>query len=131
MEEFIIIEALFKVILSISTCLSVSVSDDIISLFRNIWIYINSTIITAPSMMIPKSMAPILIKLASILKIFIKVIANNKLKGITDETTSPERKLPSNKTTIKMTIKEPKIKFSATVVVVFSIRLLRYKNPLI
>ena len=62
---------------------------------------------------------------------FIKVIANNKLKGITEATTNPERKLPSKSTTIKMTIKEPIIQFSATVVVVFLISSLRSKNPLI
>tara|TARA_Y100001963_G_scaffold142109_1_gene211199 strand:- start:280 stop:471 length:192 start_codon:yes stop_codon:yes gene_type:complete len=61
---------------------------------------------------------------------FISEMANNKLNGITDATTKPERKLPSNNTTTNMTIKDPKIKFSDTVKVVLPISSLRYKNPL-
>ena len=57
-------------------------------------------------------------------------IANNKHSGITDATTNPERQFPSNKTTTKITIKQPKIKFSATVNVVFPTNSLRSKNPL-
>ena len=75
-------------------------------------------------------MAPKLIKLASILKIFINEIAKSKHSGITEATTKPERQLPNNKTTTKITIKQPKIKFSATVNVVFPTNSLRSKKPL-
>ncbi|MNF45272.1 hypothetical protein D3C84_264000 [compost metagenome] len=82
-------------------------------------------------MIIPKSMAPKLIKLASMPKIFINEIANNKHSGMTEATTNPERQLPNNRTTTKITIKHPKIKFSATVKVVFPTSSLRSRNPLI
>ncbi|MNS18955.1 hypothetical protein D3C72_506620 [compost metagenome] len=82
-------------------------------------------------MIIPKSMAPKLIKLASMPKIFINEIANNKQSGMTEATTNPERQLPNNRTTTKITIKHPRIKFSATVKVVFPTSSLRSRNPLI
>ena len=91
----------------------------------------NSTMMTAPSMMIPKSMAPKLIKLASTLNKYIMDKANNKLKGMTEATTSPERKLPSNKTTTNTTIRQPKTRFSTMVSVVRPINSDRSKNPLI
>ena len=58
-------------------------------------------------------------------------IANNKQSGITDATTNPERQLPNNSTTTKITIKQPRIKFSATVKVVLPTNSLRSKKPLI
>ena len=58
-------------------------------------------------------------------------MANSKHNGITEATTNPERQFPSNKTTTKITIKQPKIKFSATVKVVFPTNSLRSKKPLI
>ena len=76
-------------------------------------------------------MAPKLIKLASMPKIFMNEMANNKQSGITEATTNPERQFPNNKTTTKITIKQPKIKFSATVKVVFPTNSLRSKNPFI
>ncbi|MNE21824.1 hypothetical protein D3C80_1150020 [compost metagenome] len=76
-------------------------------------------------------MAPKLIKLASMPKIFINEIANNKQSGMTEATTNPERQLPNNRTTTKITIKHPRIKFSATVKVVFPTSSLRSRNPLI
>ena len=130
MAEFIIFEALFNVIWSISDCFASFVSDFSFSLSVIILKAINSTIITAPSIIIPKSIAPRLIKLASTPKMFIIEMANNKLNGITEATTKPERKLPSNKTTTKMTINDPKIRFSDTVKVVLPISSLRSKNPL-
>ena len=90
-----------------------------------------STIITAPSMMMPKSMAPKLIRLASTPNKYIMASANNKLKGITEATTSPERKLPSSKTTTNTTIKQPKTRFSTMVKVVRPINSERSKKPLI
>ena len=91
---------------------------------------INSTMITAPSMMIPKSMAPKLIKLASTPKIFIRINAKNKHNGMTDATTSPERRFPSSNTTTKMTIKHPKMRFSLIVKLVFAINSLRSRKAL-
>ena len=82
-------------------------------------------------MIIPKSIAPKLIKLASTPNKYIMEIANNKLSGITDATTNPERKFPSNKTTTKITISDPKIRFSETVNVVFPINSLRSKKGFI
>ncbi len=81
-------------------------------------------------MIIPKSMAPRLIKLASTPKRFIMEMANNKLIGITEATTKPERQFPKSKTTTKITIREPKIKFSATVKVVLFISSVLSKKPL-
>ena len=92
---------------------------------------INSTIITAPSIIIPKSIAPKLIKLASTPKIFIRESANNIQSGITEATTSPDLKLPSSSITTKRTIKKPNIKFSAIVKVVLPINSLLSKKALI
>ena len=60
-----------------------------------------------------------------------KEMANSKHNGITEATTKPERQFPNNKTTTKITIKQPKIRFSATVNVVFPTNSLLSKNPLI
>ena len=80
--------------------------------------------------MIPKSIAPRLIRLASMPNIRISEIANNRERGITDATTSPERKLPNNRTTTNITIRHPKIRFSATVKVVLATSSLRSKKAL-
>ncbi|MCY1367658.1 hypothetical protein D9M69_546020 [compost metagenome] len=74
-----------------------------------------STIITAPSTMIPKSIAPKLIRLPLTPKSRIMAIANSKASGITEATTSPARQFPSSKTNIKMTISAPSIKLVCTV----------------
>ncbi len=87
--------------------------------------------ITAPSMIIPKSMAPKLIKFASTSKMYIREIAKSKLNGMTEATTRPERTFPNSKTTTKITIRHPKIKFSVIVKVVRAINSERSKNPLI
>ena len=62
---------------------------------------------------------------------FINEIANNKHNGITEATTKPERQLPNSKTTTKITIRHPKIRFSATVKVVFPTNSLLSKKPFI
>ena len=131
MAEFIILEALFKVILSISELWSAFDIPSILPLWVTIWKAINSTIITEPSMIIPKSIAPRLIKLASTPNTFIIEIANSKLNGITEATTKPERQFPNSKTTTNMTINDPKMRFSATVNVVLSISSVRSKKALI
>ncbi len=82
-------------------------------------------------MIIPKSIAPKLIKLASTPKIYMSESANNKHSGITEATTNPERIFPRSSTTTKITIKQPKIRFSAMVKVVFPISSLLSKNGFI
>ncbi len=51
--------------------------------------------------------------------------------GITEATTNPERRFPKSRTTTKITIKHPKIKFSAIVKVVLLISSLRSRKALI
>ncbi len=84
--------------------------------------------ITAPSTMIPKSIAPKDIKFAHTPNCFIKINANNRDKGITEAVIKPPRKLPNNNTKTKITISEPSIKFFSTVLVVLPINSLRLKN---
>ncbi len=131
MAELSILSVLFKVILSISFFLSDGFNCCKKLAFCEILKEINSTMITAPSMIIPKSMAPKLIKLASILKTYIIDKVKSKLNGMIEAITSPERILPNNNTTMKITIKLPKIKFSSTVKVVLPIKSLLSKKPLI
>ena len=90
-----------------------------------------STMMTAPSMIIPKSIAPKLIRLASTPKMYIIESAKSKLNGITEATTRPERKLPKSKTTTNTTIRQPRSRFSVIVNVVRPINSDRSKNPLI
>ena len=76
-------------------------------------------------------MAPKLIKFASTSKRDIIKIAKSKLSGITEATTKPERKLPNSRTTTKITIRQPKVKFSVTVKVVLFISSLLSRKALI
>ena len=85
----------------------------------------NSTIITAPSIIIPKSRAPRLIRLASIPKTYIMEIVKSNASGIIDAITNAERTLPSNTITIKITIRQPSTRFSTTVNEVLEINSLR------
>ena len=117
--------------LSRSACCSDVVILESSALFLVTLNAMNSTMITAPSMMMPKSMAPKLIKLASTPKMYISESANNKQSGITDATTNPDLKFPSNRTTTKITIKQPRMRFSVTVKVVLAISSLRSKKALI
>ena len=82
-------------------------------------------------MIIPKSIAPKLMRLASTPKIYMRESAKSNDMGITEATTKPERRFPKSKTTTKTTIKHPSIRFSAMVKVVFSISSLRSKKALI
>jgi hypothetical protein len=70
---------------------------------------------TAPSIIIPKSIAPRLIKLASIPKYSLMKFANNKHNGITDATNQARTPITKQQHNDKITIKHPKIRFSATV----------------
>ena len=74
-----------------------------------------STIITAPSTINPKSIAPRLIKFPLTPKTRINETANNMESGITEATINPALKLPKNKTSTKITISAPSIKFFSTV----------------
>ena len=89
---------------------------------------VDSTIITAPSTIIPKSIAPKLIRLAHTLNTFIKINANSKDSGIVEATIKPPRQLPNKKMRTKITIKAPSIRFVATVEVVSPINLLLSKR---
>ena len=71
--------------------------------------------ITAPSTINPKSIAPKLIRLADIPNQFIMETANNIAKGITEATIKPARQLPNIITKIKMTISPPSSKLVLTV----------------
>ena len=84
-----------------------------------------STMITAPSTIIPKSMAPRLIRFAQTPVAFIKMNANNKDKGIREAVINPPLKLPSKNTNTNTTINAPSIRFLATVLVVLPINSLR------
>jgi hypothetical protein len=57
-------------------------------------------------------------------------IVNNRHNGITEAITKLARQLPSKIKTTKMTIKQPKMRFSAMVNVVLFTNSLLSKNPL-
>ena len=87
-----------------------------------------STMITAPSTINPKSMAPRLIRLPLTPKIFIMVTAKSKARGITEATTRPARKLPIKSTKMNTTIKAPSRRFFSTVPMALSTSLVRSRN---
>ena len=87
-------------------------------------------IITAPSTKIPKSKAPRLIRFAQTSKIYIIIKAKSNAKGMVDATIKPPRKLPKKITKTKITISAPIPRFSATVLVVLLIILLRSRKGL-
>ena len=80
----------------------------------------NSAMITAPSMMIPKSRAPRLIRLASIPNINIMEMVKSSASGMMEVITSAERILPSRSSTVSMTMSAPSTRFSTTVREVFA-----------
>ena len=82
-------------------------------------------------MIIPKSSAPRLIRLASMPKINIMERVKNNASGIMEAITNAERKLPSSNNTTRNTMMQPKIRFSKTVVVVLPISSLRSRIGLI
>ena len=88
---------------------------------------VDSTIITAPSIIRPKSNAPKLIKFPETPNTFMSEMAINIANGMTDATMSPARKFPSKRTKTKMTIKAPSIKFLVTVEIARSTRSVRSK----
>ena len=129
--EFIISEAPAIVILFLCSCRSAKEDSPDVSRFLASLKAINSTMITAPSIMIPKSIAPKLIRLASTSKRYIMERANSSDKGITEAMTNPERRLPRIRTTAKMTIRKPRSRFSVTVEVVLAMSSLRSRKALI
>ena len=82
-------------------------------------------------MIIPKSSAPRLIRLASMPKINIMERVKNNASGIMEAITNAERKLPSSNNTTRNTMMQPKIRFSKTVNVVLPISSLRSRIGLI
>ncbi|MNS45849.1 hypothetical protein D3C72_783270 [compost metagenome] len=87
-----------------------------------------STIITAPSTINPKSIAPKLMRLPDTPKKFISVMAKSIARGITEATTKPARRFPNNNTKTKMTISAPSARFFETVFIALSTNLVRSKN---
>ena len=79
-------------------------------------------------MIIPKSIAPKLIRFAQTSNTFIKINANSNESGIVDATINPPRQFPNRKTNIKMTINAPSIKLVVTVLVVLAIKELLSKK---
>ena len=86
-----------------------------------------SVIITAPSTIRPKSMAPKLIRLAEIPNTFIIEIANSIANGMTEATIRPARQLPSISTRIKTTIRPPSNRLVLTVPIAVATNLSRTK----
>ena len=121
--ELIIRLALPPTALSICAC---------VSLLFSFWVDRKckdaSTIITAPSTISPKSIAPRLIRLALTPNKFINDNANNKDKGIAEATIKPALKFPKNNTSINITINAPSIRFVLTVLMARSIRLVLSKK---
>ena len=96
---FLILEADTKTSLSISCCVSLFID------FRKPkWCKVASTIITAPSTIKPKSIAPKLIKLALTPKTFIIPKANSIDNGIAEATIKPALKFPKKTTNTNTTI---------------------------
>ncbi len=87
-----------------------------------------STMITAPSTRIPKSIAPRLIRFAQTPNRFIMINEKSKASGMVEATNKPPRKLPKKTTRTKITISAPSERFSATVDVVLFISLLRSRK---
>ena len=79
-----------------------------------------SIMTTEPSTMIPKSMAPRLIRLPLMPAIRMATKAIIMDKGMAAATISPPRKLPSNSSRIINTRSPPSARFFATVTMVFS-----------
>ena len=87
-----------------------------------------STIMTAPSTINPKSIAPKLIRLPDTPNRFMSEKAKSRASGITEATISPALKLPSKSSKTKMTIKAPSIRFLLTVPMALSTSLDRSKK---
>ena len=76
---------------SSSICACVSLAPRYLSLLMPMWWHTASTMMTAPSTISPKSIAPRLIRFPLTPKSFIMPNANSMDSGITEATTSPAR----------------------------------------
>ena len=83
----------------------------------------DSTMITAPSTINPKSIAPKLIRFPLTPNSRIMEMANKSASGITEATIIPARQFPNNSTNTKTTINAPSIRFVLIVLTVWSISL--------
>ncbi|MNS72844.1 hypothetical protein D3C72_1062640 [compost metagenome] len=89
------------------------------------WCIVASTMITAPSTIKPKSIAPRLIRFALTPKTFIIPNAKSIASGMAEATISPARKFPRNSTSTKITINAPSIRFFSTVPIALPTRSVR------
>jgi len=78
-------------------------------------LFICAAVMTAPSTINPKSIAPKLIRLAEIPNIFIMETAKSIDSGMTEATIKPALQFPSINTKMKMTINPPSNKLVLTV----------------
>ncbi|KAF5039055.1 hypothetical protein DSECCO2_547930 [anaerobic digester metagenome] len=118
--DFIILVAPSKDIESIKSSLFSLLRNSKSLLLLSILSAIYSTIITAPSIIIPKSSAPRLIRFASTPKMNIIDIVNKRERGIMEVITSADLMFPRSSSTVSITINAPSIRFSTTVNVVFA-----------
>ena len=77
-----------------------------------------STTTTAPSTMMPKSIAPRLIRFADTSNAFIAVIMQSADSGIAAATIRPARRLPTSSSSMTTTSTAPLLMFSTTVSIV-------------
>ncbi len=92
------------------------------------WCIVASTIITAPSTIKPKSIAPRLIRFPDTPKVYMSATAKSIASGITEATISPARRLPRKSTSTTITISAPSIRFFSTVPMVRPTSSLRSRN---
>ena len=92
------------------------------------WCIVASTIITAPSTIRPKSMAPSDIRLADTPNNCIMPSAKSIESGIAEATINPARRLPRNSTSTKTTISAPSIRLVCTVLMARSTKSVRSRN---
>ena len=77
-----------------------------------------STMITAPSMISPKSSAPRLIRLPEMPSLFMPMAVMSRDNGITSAAITAARQLPSNANRMTTTSSAPSVRFLATVLMV-------------
>ena len=119
---FLILEAERNTSSSISDCVN-----RFIDFRKPKWCTVASTMITAPSTISPKSIAPKLIRLALTPKIFIIPNANSIDNGMAEATINPALRFPRNSTKTKITINAPSIKFFSTVLIALPTKSVRSK----
>ncbi|MNI10268.1 hypothetical protein D3C73_633720 [compost metagenome] len=88
----------------------------------------DSTIMTAPSMINPKSSAPRLIRLPLTPKRFIIQIAKSMARGMTEATSNPARTFPKKRTSTNTTMSAPSKRFVCTVLIALLTILVRSRK---